>query len=313
MLLALALSACGGGGGGDSGTGTANRLASDVALPNKLSGGFAEGISADPDTGDLYVGTDNGSAAVTGFILKAGSQESSFSDWALSSKVGANGNRIAGTRVRKGVIYACVNGIDAEVWALKLSDRSVIAKMRLPGGRFCNDIAFDSAGQLFVTVNGFNDPDTIYKLAAANVPTDAGVQSFDWKTWHTSTDGLNGLTYSSALGKLLWSQGATIQSSATSADTASARTEITLPTGWSVDGLQLTSAGNLLLIATIADQNTASRLGVQLVNLGTGTKGLTSTVIGGTDCTTTVAIVGDDAFCTTDLQKVVRIAGAGKL
>lgn len=160
LFLALGLAACGGGSSGPvvPGTTTISRLASDVALPDSLSGGFAEGISADPDTGDLYVGTDdtaNGSA-LTGFILKAGSQQNSFSDWALNSTSETQDLLVAGTRVRSGVLYACIN-FSHQVWALKLSDKSVVAKMQLPGSGFCNDLSFDTAGNLFVTTNGSTD------------------------------------------------------------------------------------------------------------------------------------------------------------
>lgn len=154
--------------------------------------------------------------------------------------------------------------------------------------------------------------------AAGNVPSTA------WKKWHTAPtglDGLNGLTYSAALDKLLWAQGASIRSSATTGDSASASTEINLPTGWSLDGMQLTAAGNLLVVASKSSGSTVEDLGAQLVNLSTGTKGVTAAVSAGANCATTVAIVGDDAFCTTTttdsngqaIQKVLRLAGAGKL
>ena len=274
------------------------------------------------------VGTDNSGpdSDLTGFILKAGSKESSFSNWALANTPDTQGLLVTGTRVRAGLLFVCVNPSN-QVWALKLTDKSVVAKMALPVSAFCNDLGFDTSGQLFVTTNGnAGKPDILYKLAANLVPTTSAsstVASTAWKTWHTAPvgeGGLNGLVFSSTLGKLLWSQGASIRSSATTGDTATASTEVNLPTTWNVDGMQLTAAGNLLVIVGESSATTVTNLGAQKINLSTGTKGATSAVAGGANCSTTVAIVGDDAFCTTGndsnnqaIQKVLRLTGAGKL
>ena len=321
VATVFALTACGGGGGGGGGstsgggsgagaTMVASRLASDVALPSSLSGGFAEGISADPATGDLYVGTDgtSGSSPVS-LILKAGAQANSFTDWLpVSILGGATSALVTGTRVYNNKLYACINrpSSSAQIWAIKLSDKSVPDKFSLPSTEtFCNDMAFDASGNLLATTNAGGPfgagTESVYKLPAATVQTGGTVAGTTWIKWSTGGGAVNGLLYDANKGKLFWAQGNSVVSSATGTASAIPVAELI---GLRFDGLQLTSAGNLMGVLADGTKTYVFNLST---NIGTE-------LPGGAECASTVAIVGDDAFCpTASTQKVLRLVGAGKL
>jgi hypothetical protein len=122
----------------------------------------------------------------------------------------------------------------------------------------------------------------------------------------TSGGAVNGLVLETANGKLLWSQDSRVVSSATGSPTATSTTEATLTTVTFIDGMQLTSAGNPLLVT-----NTSA----QVVNMASATKGTLSAITGDANCTSTIAVVGDDAYCSSNLApgKALRLTGAGKL
>lgn len=313
LVLATAglvtLTACG---GGTSSASPPSRVAADITMSDSLTGGFAEGVVADPDTGDLYIGTDSWTTAQTNLILKAGAQDSSFAAWLPYSALATGTNRrlVTGLRIRNGVLYACINIQTApeQVIGVRLSDKTVTATMSLPASeRFCNDLAFDDAGNLFVTTNSGTSAagaESVYKLAAAKVQAGGTVPSTDWVQWSTSADAVNGLVYDSANSKLIWVKGSQVVSSPTSGSTATVTQEFDVTD--QIDGLQLTRTGKLLAI-------TGS--GAKVYPMSGAGKGNPSAVSDGTNCETTVTIYGDDAYCSAsyDRDVVLRLVGAGNL
>lgn len=306
----ITLTACGGGTSSASAS-PPNRVAADITMSDSLTGGFAEGVVADPDTGDLYIGTDSSGTAQTNLILKAGAQDSSFSAWFAYSALtttGTNRRLVTGLRIRSGVLYACNTVLgSAQVIGVRLSDKTVTATMSLPASeRFCNDLAFDDAGNLFVTTNsmGGSSTESVYKLAAAKVQAGGTVPSSDWVQWSTSADAVNGLVYDSANNKLIWRKGLQVVSSPTSGSTATVTKEFDVTD--EIDGLQLTRTGKLLAITSA---------GAKVYPMSGASKGNPSAVSGGTDCETTVTIYGDDAYCSAsyDRDVVLRLVGAGNL
>jgi hypothetical protein len=174
------------------------------------------------------------------------------------------------------------------------------------------EFSFDSAGNLFATVNNFSAPsERIYKLSS-NTVASGNATAANWAPWYTAPTGykVNGLAYDTPNSRLLWADnsaalgGTKIQASATTGATASA-TAVISSLAVDVDGLQINNKGNLVAIDTAS--------GAKLVNLGTGTPGTVTNLTDGAACSTTVAIYKADAWCSDSVGKVIRLVGAGEL
>lgn len=312
-LLMATLAGCGEGGG--SGVQKpANRIASDVTIPFALSGAFSEGIASDPDTGDLYVGTDTGAPQL---ILKAGAQDKTFGAWLPFSALGVSASSnwyVMGLRIRQGTLYACVvnTGISAAILAVQLKDASKVGFFNLPQtSDACNDLTLDDAGNLFVTayVNHGQGTNSVYKLSADKVRNGGTLLGSDWIEWSSSSDSVNGLVYDSANSKLIWKKGDDVVSSPTAGDAAVITKEFTVLDNM-MDGMQLTTKSNLLVING----------GAYIYSMSSPNKGKATAVSDGANCQTTVAIYGDDAFCVNSPaqaqgadSKVLRLKGAANL
>ena len=276
---------------------------------------FAEGVSIDPATGSLYIGTGGAS---TFALLRATATETAFSNWLSATGIipGAptSSPLVVGTRVQGSAIYFCVSSpfpTSSTVWAYNLDTQAKVGQYAMPAG-FCNDLAFDAVGNLFATSNRITaGAEAIYKLSAATVASGSATAA-DWATWYSAPAGfaVNGLTFDATGNRLLWADNSTtpgntrIQASATSAAIATATTVIST-LAVKVDGLQINSAGNLLAI----DAST----GAKLINLATGTPGTVTNLTDGAACRTTVALYKADAWCTDSVGTVIRLVGAGNL
>jgi hypothetical protein len=339
--LGMGLTGCGGGGGGappanvtatittPTVTVTPSRSSANVSITVSI---YAEGVSVDPATGDLYVGT--GSKDLGGdygfALLRATATQTSFSDWLSAagilpgtpSPTTPSGAFIVGTRVQSSAIYFCVSNpvaSTAKVMAYQLSNQAKVAEFALPAG-FCNDLAFDSAGNLFVTANDFVTPapaERIYKLSASVVATGTA-SAASWAAWYTAPAGfkLNGLAFDAPNNRLLWADNSNaagntkIQASTTSGSTASP-TAVVSNLALDIDGLQITSKGNLIAIDHNADAS--NHTGARHISLGTGTPGTVTSLADGTQCATTVALYKADAWCSDSVGAVYRLVGAGDL
>jgi hypothetical protein len=293
---------------------TPDRSASDVSFTQT---GFAEGVSVDPATGSLYIGT-GGDAAFA--LLRASATETSFSNWLSATGIlpgaPASTSLVVGTRVQGSgantAIYFCASSIaSSRVLAYTLATQAKLADLALPAG-FCNDLAFDSTGNLFVTVNNFSAAtERIYKLSSS-VLASGSATAASWSPWYTAPTGfdVNGLTYDAPNSRLLWADnsatrgGTKIQASATTGATATA-TAVISNLAVDVDGLHINNKGNLVAIDTAS--------GAKLINLATGTAGTVTNLTDGAACSTTVAIYKADAWCSDSVGKVIRLVGAGDL
>ena len=331
--LCLALTACGGGddeAAATTATATAttattattppvttpatppDRVAADVTFTQTT---FGEGVSADPATGSLYIGTGGDS---TFALLRATATDVAFSGWLGAAGIipGAptSSALAVGTRVRGSSIYFCVSQpfpAGGTVWAYNLDTKAKAGQYVMPPG-FCNDLAFDAAGNLFATSNRITvGTETIYKLSTAVVASGTATAA-DWSAWYSAPAGfaVNGLTFDAKGNRLLWADNSTppgntrIQASATSGSAATATPVISALT-LNIDGLQINSAGNLLAID--------ARTGAKLINLATGTPGTVTNLTDGAACATTVALYKADAWCSDSRGKVIRLVGAGNL
>jgi hypothetical protein len=284
---------------------------------------FAEGVAVDPATGSLYLGTGGDHPFA---LLRATATQASFTDWLSTAGIlpgtpsasTPSAAFIVGTRVQGNAIYFCVsNPFNASsssmVFAYRLADQTKLAEFALPTG-FCNDLAFDSAGNLFATVNRFGAAsDGIYRLSASTVAT-GSASAASWATWHTpstsTTFTLNGLAFDTANNRLLWAENSSpagnthIRASVTGASLSSPSSVIT-GLNMEIDGLQINSKGNLIAIDTAT--------GAKLINLGTGALGTVTNLTDGAGCATTVAIYKADAWCSDAAGAVIRLVGAGDL
>jgi hypothetical protein len=289
-----------------------DRTAADVTFTQTT---FGEGVSIDPATGSLYIGTGGAS---TFALLRATATETAFSNWLGATGIipGAptTSPLVVGTRVQGSAIYFCVSTpfpATGTVWAYNLDTQAKVGQYAMPAG-FCNDLAFDAAGNLFATSNRITSgSEAIYKLSAAKVATGSATAA-DWATWYSAPAGfaVNGLTFDATGNRLLWADNSTplgntrIQASATGGATATA-TSVIGTLAMKVDGLQINGNGNLLAI----DAST----GAKLINLGTGTLGTVTNLTDGAACRTTVALYKADAWCSDSTGTVIRLVGAGNL
>lgn len=313
--LCLSLTACGGGDAAPSVAAPAtlpDRATADVTFTQTT---FAEGMAADPATGNLYIGTGGDS---TFALLRATATEVDFSGWLSATGilpgVPFSPSLIAGTRVQGSAIYFCASNpfaASSTVWAYKLDTKAKLGQYAMPAG-FCNDLAFDASGNLFATSNRITvGAEAIYKLSAAQLASGTATAA-DWSTWYSAPAGfaVNGLTFDAKGKRLLWADNSTppgdtrIQASATDSSSANA-TAVISALAVDVDGLQINSAGNLLAI----DAHT----GAKLINLTAGTLGTVTNLTDGAACATTVALYKADAWCSDSKGKVIRLVGAGNL
>jgi hypothetical protein len=201
------------------------RTAADVTFSQTT---FAEGVSVDPATGSLYIGTGGDSSFA---VLRAAATETAFGNWLSASGILPSGSLVVGTRVQGDTLYFCAsNPLTAvsKVWAYPLGTQAKTGEFALPAG-FCNDLAFDAAGNLFATSNRTTPASTeaIYKLSAATLASGTAAAA-DWAVWYTAPAGfaLNGLAFEAAGNRLLWADNGSvagttrIQASATSGATA---------------------------------------------------------------------------------------------
>jgi hypothetical protein len=261
----------------------------------------------------------SGSGDAAFALLRASATETSFSNWLSATGIlpgaPASTSLVVGTRVQGSAIYFCASSISSsKVLAYTLADQTKLADLALPAG-FCNDLAFDSAGNLFASVNNFSAPsERIYKLSSSLVASGSATAAH-WGPWYTAPTGykLNGLAYDTPNSRLLWADnsaalgGSKIQASATTGAAASA-TAVISSLAVDVDGLQINNKGNLVAIDTAS--------GAKLINLATGTVGTVGAVTNltnGAACKTTVAIYKADAWCSDLVGKVIRLVGAGDL
>ena len=288
------------------------RIAANVAFDQTR---FAEGVSVDPSNGTLYLGTSGDSVFA---LLRSAPLATTFTGWLSATGIlpgaPASGTLVAGTRVQGGLIYFCASTLApvGKVWAFNLATQAKTGEYALPSG-FCNDLAFDTAGNLFATTNRITvGAEAIVKLSAASVASGTSTAT-DWATWYTPPAGfdMNGLTFDAAGNRLIWADNTTtprgtsrFNASPTSPSAASV-TVLFNSLAVDVDGLQITRAGNLLAI----DQVT----GAKLISLGTGIAGNVSSLTGGAACATTVALYRSDAWCSDSRGLVLRLAGAGNL
>ena len=334
VAICFSLLSCGGGGGGSStapavaqpvppSTPTPERpalpapparTAADVTFTQTT---FGEGVSVDPATGSLYLGTRGDSAFA---LLRASATETTFSNWLGAADIlpgaPASASLVVGTRVNDNAIYFCVSNpvtSTSKVMAYNLFTQAKVGDYALPTG-FCNDLAFDGgAGSLFVTVNRLGaGTEAIYKLSALQLRTGTAVAA-DWAIWYTPPAGfkLNGLSYDPLTFRMLWADVSTpapgntkIQASPTG---GAVHNLVTLLSGLSVevDGLQVNTNGNLIVV----DAST----GAKLINLATGVPGTVTNLTDGAACRTTVALYKLDAWCSDSTGKVILLAGAAGL
>jgi hypothetical protein len=274
-----------------------------------LVAGFSLSLAA-------YGGSGGTSGDATFALLRASATETSFSNWLSATGIlpgaPASTSLVVGTRVQGAAIYFCASSISSsKVLAYKLADKAKLADFALPAG-FCNDLAFDSAGNLFASVNNFTAPsERIYKLSSSTVASGSATAA-NWSPWYTAPTGfdVNGLAYDTPNSRLLWADnsaalgGTKIQASATTGAAASA-TAVISNLAVNVDGLQINNQGNLVAIDTAS--------GAKLINLATGTAGTVTNLTDGAACKTTVAIYKADAWCSDSVGKVIRLVGAGDL
>lgn len=162
-----------------------DRTAADVTFTHT---NFAEGVSVDPATGSLYIGTGGNSNFA---LLRATASEVTFSGWLSAAGIlpnaPASNTLVVGTRVQGGAIYFCASNPFAStsrVWAYNLGTQTKVGEFAMPAG-FCNDLAFDAAGNLFATSNRITTgSEAIYKLGAATVASGSATVA-DWAAWYS--------------------------------------------------------------------------------------------------------------------------------
>jgi sugar lactone lactonase YvrE len=122
-----------------------------VALPGNDF--FPEGITLDPVTNDLFVGS-----IFNGTVVKIPAGEFTAEVFAQEAPAALQRGAV-GTKVDNvnNLLFVCDTNLGADIagatlTGLSLVDASVVVTHEFPGANdFCNDIAFDAAGNLFVT------------------------------------------------------------------------------------------------------------------------------------------------------------------
>jgi sugar lactone lactonase YvrE len=159
---------------------------------------FPEGITLDPVTNDLFIGSifqgtivkvADGSLTPVNFAPRA---PSTLQRGAVGLKVDNVNN----------LLFACDTNLGANIAGaslvgISLVDNSVVVKHAFPGATdFCNDIAFDAAGNLFVTETATGQ---IFTIPAANLLVPDSLQLFVASAGIAANGGFgaNGLAFAS--------------------------------------------------------------------------------------------------------------------
>jgi sugar lactone lactonase YvrE len=175
------------------GTGLLNNV---VLLPGNDF--FPEGITLDPVTNDLFVGS-----VFQGTIVKI--PAGTFTPQVIAGRAPSTLQRGAvGLKVDNvnNVLFACDTNLGANIAGaslvgISLVDNSVVVTHAFPGATdFCNDIAFDAAGNLFVTETATGQ---IFEIAAANLLVPDSLQLFVASAGIAANGGFgaNGLAFAS--------------------------------------------------------------------------------------------------------------------
>jgi sugar lactone lactonase YvrE len=119
--------------------------AGSISLPADF---YPEGIAADPDTGELYVGS-----VTTGAIVKVGAGSTTQEAWLAAGVLtrGAVGLRVDKER---DLLWACdssLSAMGAALVGIDLDDKSVRVRHEMSATGFCNDIVVDEDGTVYVT------------------------------------------------------------------------------------------------------------------------------------------------------------------
>ena len=144
-----------------------------VALPGNDF--FPEGITLNPVTNDLFVGSifqgEVVKIAAGTFTAQTIIQEGVLQRGAVGTKVDPTGSVlfVCDTNLGKNILGATLTGFS-------LADNSVLVTHEFPGANdFCNDIAFDAAGNLFVTETATGQ---VFTVDAANLLVNNSLELF---------------------------------------------------------------------------------------------------------------------------------------
>jgi sugar lactone lactonase YvrE len=143
--------------------------AGSISLPADF---FPEGIAADPDTGDLYVGS-----ITTGAIVKVNAGSTTQAAWLAA---GVLTRAAVGLFVDKerDLLWACDSSLaamGATLVGIGLDDKAVKVRHDLSATGFCNDIVVDTDGTVYVTET-FGG--SVYKIEADEALTANSAESW---------------------------------------------------------------------------------------------------------------------------------------
>jgi sugar lactone lactonase YvrE len=116
-----------------------------ISLPADF---FPEGIAADPETGELYVGS-----ITTGAIVKVGAGTTTAAAWLATGVLtrGAVGMTVDKERDLLWVCDSSLATMGGTLVGIDLGDKSVKVKHEMAAMGFCNDVVVDDDGTVYVT------------------------------------------------------------------------------------------------------------------------------------------------------------------